>query len=150
MPPGMSPNFRGERASTSESFTPRSPTGRGAPRTSGDELLVLDPMGLLGLDAEPLAAIGLVVLVIALEPHDAAVALEGEHVGRDAVEEPPVVADHHGTAAERHERLLETPQRVDVEVVRRLVEEEQVAAALQELREMQAISLAAGQVLHFL
>src|SRR6185436_20542465 len=93
----------------------------GRMRVSGDELPVFYAMRLLGFHAEALAAIGLVVLVVALEPHDAALALECEHVCGDAVQEPAIVADHDGTAGEADERLLERAERVDVEVVRRLV-----------------------------
>jgi hypothetical protein len=71
----------------------------------------------------------LVVLVVALEPHDLAVALEGEDVRRDAVEEPAIVADDDGAAREVEQGLLERAQRVDVEVVGRLVEQQHVAAA---------------------
>src|SRR5207249_1201105 len=84
---------------------------------SGHELPVLDPVRALGLRAEPPAPVGLVVLVVALEPDRAALALEGEDVGGDAVEEPAVVADDHGAAAEVDERVLHGAQRVDVEVV---------------------------------
>jgi hypothetical protein len=50
-------------------------------------------------------------------------------VRRDAVEEPAVVGDDHGAAGKVQQRLLERPERIDVEVVRGLVEQEQVAAA---------------------
>jgi hypothetical protein len=79
------------------------------------------------------------------EPHHPAVALEGEHVGGDAVEEPAVVADHHRRAGEAQQRLLERPQGVDFEVVGRLVEEQQVAAALEQLRQVEAVALAARE-----
>ena len=69
-------------------------------------------------------------------------------MGRDPVEEPPVVADHDDAAGEPQERLLEGAQRIDVEIVGRFVEQEQVPAALQELREVEAVSLPTGQVLH--
>ena len=99
-------------------------------RASGRELAVLDPVGLVGIGAEPPAAVGFVILVVALEPDDLAVALEGEDVGGDAIQEPPVVADHDGAAGEAQQGLLESSERVDVEVVRGLVEQQQVAAAL--------------------
>ena len=54
--------------------------------------------------------------------------------------------DHYGAAGELEQRFLERPQRVDVEVVRRLVEEQDVAARAQELREVDAVPLAARQV----
>ena len=50
-------------------------------------------------------------------------------------------------AREVDERLLERAERVDVEVVRGLVEEEQVAAGAEELREVHAVPLAAREVL---
>ncbi len=46
-----------------------------------------------------------------------AVALEGEDMRRDAVEEPAVVADDDGAARVILERFLERPQRVDVDFV---------------------------------
>ena len=102
-------------------------------------------MRLIGLGAEAALPIGFVVLVVAFEPHRLAVALEGEDVRRDAIEEPAIVADHHGAAGEVEERLFERAQRVDVEVVGRLVEQQQVAALLQQLGEVHAVALAARQ-----
>src|SRR5262249_54973619 len=93
------------------------------------QLPVLDAVRLVGAGAEALAALGFVGLVVALAPDRLAVALEGQDVGGDAVQKPPVVADHHGAAAEGEQRLLQRAQRVHVEVVRRLVEQEQVAPA---------------------
>ena len=93
------------------------------------QLPVLDAVRLVGVRAEAALPIGLVVLVVAFEPHDLAVALEGEHVRGDAVEEPAIVADDDGAAGEVEQRLLERAQRVDVEIVGRLVEQQQVAAA---------------------
>jgi hypothetical protein len=51
-----------------------------------------------------------------------------EDVRRDPVEEPPVVRDHDGAAREVEQALLECSERVDVEIVRRLVEQQDVAA----------------------
>src|SRR5262249_55428983 len=87
-----------------------------------------------------------VVAPRALEPDRLAVPLEGEDVGRDAVEKPAVVRDHDGAARELEQRLLERAQRVDVEVVRRLVEQEDVAARAEQLREVDAVALAAREV----
>ena len=88
----------------------------------------------------------LVVADVALEPADLAVALEGEDVGRDPVEEPAIVADDDGAARERLEAGLERPERVDVEVVRRLVEEQDVAARLEQLGQVDPVPLAARQL----
>ena len=75
-----------------------------------------------------------------------AVALEGQDVGRDPVEEPAVVADDHGAAGEGLQAGLERPERVDVEVVGRLVEQQHVAARLEQLGQVDAVPLAAGQL----
>src|SRR5262249_6502894 len=113
---------------------------------SAAQLLVANPVGMVGFLAEPLAALGLVNLVVALAPHGLAVALEGQDVGGDAVEEPAVVADDDGTAAEVQQRLLQGPQGVHVEVVGGLVEQQQVAAAAEQLGQVDAVALAAGQL----
>ena len=103
-------------------------------------------MGLVGVDTEALVPVGLVVAEVALEPADLGVALEGEHVGGDAVEEPAVVADDHGAPREAQQGLLQGPQRVDVEVVGGLVEEQDVAAGLQHLGQLDPVALAAREL----
>ena len=59
------------------------------------------------------------------------VALEGEDVGADAVEEPTVVADDDSAASKGFETLLQGAEGVDVYVVGGLVEQEHVAFLLQ-------------------
>src|SRR5215212_7947857 len=115
-------------------------------RGSGDEPLVPDPMRLVGRRAELPVPERLVVADVSFEPPNLAVALEREDVGRDPVEEPAVVADDDHTAGEALEPRLQGPQRVDVEIVRRLVEEEEVATGLEQLREVDAVPLAAGKL----
>src|SRR5579885_2897724 len=121
---------------------------RGA-RSSPGQGLVADTVWLVGLGAEAALPIGLVVLVVALEPHDLAVALEGEDVGRDAVEEPAVVADHHDTAWKVHDRILERAERIDVEIVGGLVQQDHVGAGLEHLREVNAVALSARELPDF-
>src|SRR5215218_6216421 len=113
----------------------------GAALRRPDERLVLDAMWLERLGAARLADPLRVLLPRPLEPRRLRLALEGEDVGRDAVEEPAVVRDDDRAAGEFEQRVLERAQRVDVEVVGRLVEQEQVAAAAQQLREVDAIAL---------
>src|SRR6188472_3814759 len=110
------------------------------------EALVADAVRLVGGRSELLVAPRLVLCEVALEPPNLAVALERQHVGGDAVEEPAVVADDDGAAGEALEPGLERPQRVDVEVVRRLVEQQHVAAALEKLGQVHPVALAARQV----
>ena len=52
-------------------------------------------------------------------------------MGRHTVEEPAVVGDDDGAACEVGQRVLDCPERVDVEVVGRLVEQQQVPAGAQ-------------------
>ena len=73
------------------------------------------------------------------------VALPGQDVRRDPVEEPAVVADHHGAARELQQRVLQRAERLDVEVVGGLVEQQQVAALLEGQRQVEPVPLAAGQ-----
>src|SRR5438552_18039807 len=101
------------RAASLKDAAPGPPTPRRA--ASRGQAAVFYAVGALGLGAEAAAAVGLVVLVVALEPFHAALALEGEDVGGDEVEEPAVVADDDGAACEIDERLLERAPRVDVE-----------------------------------
>src|SRR5205809_6041553 len=92
------------------------------------ELLELDAVGDEAVGAQPAFLVLFVGREVALEPFDLAVALEGQDVGRQPVEEPAVVGDDHRTAGELLQRLLEVLQGLDVQVVGRLVEQDQVAA----------------------
>src|SRR5919206_125099 len=90
-------------------------------------------------------AVRFVGLVVALEPDGLGLALERQDVRGDAVEKPAVVADDDGAAGEGEERLFQRPQRVHVEVVRGLVEQQEVAAGLEGAGEVEAVPLAAGE-----
>src|SRR4051812_20497221 len=107
-PQGPAPSLRG--------------VGGGGVLSVAGELPVGGPVRTRRLGAEPLDLVLLVVGEVALEPEPLALALVGEDVGGHAVEEPPVVADHHGAAGELQERALQAGERLDVQVVRRLVE----------------------------
>ena len=89
-----------------------------------------------------------VIIVVADAVMDFAVALKRQDVGADAVQEIAVVAHHQHHAGERDQRLLQHAQRRQVEIVRRLVEDEEVAAVFQDAREQQPAALAAAQVFH--
>ncbi len=54
--------------------------------------------------------------------------------------------DHEQRARVRHEQVLEQVQRLEVEVVRGLVEHEHVARSRQHARQLQAIALAAREL----
>ena len=76
-------------------------------------------------------AVDFVVLVIAFEPHDLALPFEREHVRGDPIQEPAIVTDDDRTPGKGEQRFLERSQGVDVEIVRWLVEEQQIRAAFQ-------------------
>jgi hypothetical protein len=57
---------------------------------------------------------------------DGPAAIELEHRGRHRLEEPAVVRDEHHAGVDRLQHLLEPFERLDVEVVRRFVEQQQV------------------------
>src|SRR3974390_305537 len=102
---------------------------RSHPALTG-KFFVFDPLWNDRIDAEPAHLVFLVILEVAFEPFDMAVALEGQDVGGDAIEEPAIVADDHGAAGEIFQRLLERAQRVNVEIVGRLVEQQHVGTGL--------------------
>ncbi len=91
------------------------------------EALVPDSVGLIGGRTELPVAEFLVLREVALEPAHLAVALEGQHVGGDPVQEPAIVADHDHAARERLETSFERPERVHVEIVRGFVQQQDVA-----------------------
>src|SRR3954465_9300627 len=95
--------------------------------------------------APPPDLVPLVVAVAALEPEPPARfvfgALPREQVRRDLVEEPPVVADDNGAAGELLKLVLDEPERLDVEGVGRLVEQQDVAARLERERQVEAVAL---------
>ena len=99
--------------------------------------------------AETLDLVRLIRLEVALEPVPVGRvlvgALVGEDVRRDPVEEPPVVSDDHRTAGELEKRVLEARQGLDVEVVRGLVEQEEVSTLLEGQREVQTVALTTGE-----
>ena len=99
--------------------------------------------------AQALDAVGLIGLEVALEPIPVARILVGalprQNVRGDAVQEHTVVANDHRAARELEQCRLERGQRLDVEVVRGLVEEQQVAALLERKRQVQTVALATGK-----
>jgi hypothetical protein len=92
------------------------------------QLAILDPPGLIGFDPKPLAFGFLVALEVPFMPHHFAIPLESQDVGRDAVEEPAIVADHHGAATKVEEGFFEGAKGVHIKVVCRFVEKENIAA----------------------
>jgi len=96
--------------------------------------------------AQTTALVFLIRFEVPLEPLDMAVALEREDVRGETIEEEAVMADDHRAACERLQRLLERTQRLDVEIVGRLVEQEDVATLLEHLGHVHAVALTARQL----
>src|SRR5664280_678296 len=118
-------------------------------RSVPGELAVRNAVRTRGLDAEPLYLVLLVGRVVALEPEPAARVVLGalvrQDVRRHPVEEPAVVRDDHGATGELQQRVLERSERLDIQVVGRLVEQQQVPADLEGQREVEAVALAARE-----
>ena len=76
---------------------------------------------------------------------DGAPAVELEHGRRHRLEEPAVVRDEDHGRVDRRQQLLEPLDRLDVEVVRRLVEQQQVGLRRERARERGARQLAARE-----
>ena len=102
---------------------------------------------LLLLDPEPRLLLLEPGRVVPLE-RDALAAVELEDPAGDVVEEVPIVRDGDDGALVRLEEPLEPRDGLGVEVVRRLVEEEQVGRREQQAAERHAAALAAGEGRH--
>src|SRR2546426_8376429 len=68
-------------------------------------------------------------------------------MGRDAVQEPAVVAARHTATAEPLEPFLQGPQGIHVQVVGRFVEQQQIGPFLEHACEVHAVALAAREIL---
>jgi hypothetical protein len=74
--------------------------------------------------------------------------MQVQHVGAHAVEELAVVRDHHQHAGILQQPLFQPQHGVEVEVIGRLVEQQQVARHHQRARQIQAHAPAAGEFRH--
>jgi len=63
-------------------------------------------MPVVGFSAKPHLVVDFVFRIVAVEPHHFAVAFEGEHVGRDAIEKPAIMGNHHGAAGGVFQRFF--------------------------------------------
>src|SRR6516162_2988095 len=99
------------------------------------ELAVSHRVRTRSLRTKSLDLVLLVAVEVALEPEPSARVLVGalprEDVRRDAVEEPAVVRGDHRAARKLEQSVLQRSQRLNVEVVGRFVEHEDVAALFQ-------------------
>ena len=91
---------------------------------------------------EPAHLVLLVILEVALEPFDVAVAFEGEDVRREAVQEPAIVADDDGAAGGIFEAASSDCR---VSTSRSLVGSSSESTLAPMSREVDAVAFAAGQ-----
>src|SRR5262249_58139236 len=94
-----------------------------------------------------LLARGHVVVVVA-GPERQRLVLQRQRVRGDGVDQRAVVGDEQDGAVVRLDRVLERLPALDVEVVGGLVEDQEVGAARDQLRQRQPPALAAGQYRH--
>ena len=99
-----------------------------------------------GSFTETLLLVGFVLLVVSREEHHLGVTLKSEDMGGNTVEEPTVMRRYHRAARELKQCILKRAERFNVEVIRRLVKEQHVAACEQRLREMETAALTAGKI----
>ena len=87
-----------------------------------------------------------VVIVVPDAISDAAFAFKGENRGTNAIQKIAIMTHDDDAAAEGDERLLEQTQRSKIEIVRRFVEHQNVAAALQDFSEQHPAPFAAAEL----
>src|SRR6266700_4112336 len=83
--------------------------------------------------------------IVAVEPADFAVPFECKDVRRDAIEEPSVVRNDYRAAGKVFERFFESAKRIQIEIVCRLIEEQDIGPLFEDFGEMHTVSLAAGK-----
>ena len=104
-------------------------------------LLLVDRLALRDLARGLLAA----PVVPAAGEEARAAGLQLEHGGADGLQEPAVVGDQHDRGVEARQRLLQPLQRLDVEVVGGLVQQQHVGVRRQRPRQRGARQLPAGE-----
>ena len=100
-----------------------------------------DALRVIGGVAEQFAAMFVVGFVVALEPCYPAVAFKSQDMGGHTVQKPAVMTDDHRAAAEVDDCFFECAQGVDVKVVGRFIQKQEIAAATQQFGEMHPIAL---------
>ena len=118
-------------------------------KLSTGQLPVFDPMRLVGGGPHPSLAVSLIIRIISREPDNLAFSLKSQNVRGDPVQEPAVVADHHGAARKVFQSLFQGSQGVHIQIVGRFVQQNNVAPFLQHLGQVDPVPLAAGKKPYF-
>ncbi len=118
------------------------PPARDEPLQAGDLLRLLLRLGALAVDREgPLTPERRVAHRPVLRP----ATVELQHAGRHRLQEPAVVGDEDHGGVDLHDRALQPLDRLDVEVVRGLVQQQHVGPRHQRARQRRARELAARE-----
>src|SRR5437773_9455796 len=114
------------------------------------QFAVANAVWLIGFLAQSLLPVRFILAVVPFEPGDLAVAFERHNVGRDPVQKPAIVTADDGAACETFQSFFERAQGVDIEIVGRLVEDDEVRPLFQHTGQVHPVAFAAGDVLHLL
>jgi hypothetical protein len=108
---------------------------------SGSELAVTEAGGFV--TSKALSVRLFVTLVVTFVPHNFTFAFKGKYVGSHTVEKPSIVADDDGATSKIKESFLKGAQSVDVKVVGRFIQKEEVAAILEQLGQVNPVTFSA-------
>ena len=90
-------------------------------------------MRFIGADTQTFSALFFIGCKVAFAPMDIPVTFEGEDMRRQTIKEPAIVANNNRTAGVVRDRFFESSKRIDIEIVRRLVQQQDIGTAAQEL-----------------
>ena len=76
-----------------------------------------------------------IVVVVALTEDNPTLALEGQYTGAHPVEEIAVMAHHQHAPGKERQRLLQNSHGLQIEVIGRLVQDQEIAAPLEHSRQ---------------
>ena len=111
------------------------------PRSSG-QLSILDSVGAIGFTPKAQLPVVIVFRVVPVEPDRPAVALEREDVSGNAIQKPAIVTDDDRASGEVEKGIFQGAHGVHVQVVGRLIQEQDVGSRLEHPGEVHPIALA--------
>ena len=87
---------------------------------------------------------------ISFKPTHLAIAFKDQQMGTDPIQKEAIMADHHGAAREIDNRFFQGSHGIDIKVIGRFIEQNEVAAPFQQLGQVNAVAFAAREVADFL
>ena len=113
------------------------------------KLLVFDALWHLRLGAQTAFPVFFIISVIALKPLNMAIAFKGQNMRCNAVEKPSVMAYHHRAAGKVFQPFFQRAQCLNIQIIGRFIEQQEVGTAFQHFRQMHAIAFTTRQEPHF-